>query len=118
MDKWLKRYERFGMEGLVDRASPGGPRQIPDRVRGKIFALTRTTPPSMLGISQWSSAEMARYITRTEGVSGSQTWVSRLWREHGLQPWLQGTFKISKDPRFEDKVRDVVGLSLNPPEGT
>ena len=47
----------------------------------------------------------------------SQTWVSRLWRDNGLQPWRQGTFKISKDPRFEEKVRDVVGLYLNPPEG-
>ena len=47
----------------------------------------------------------------------SQTWVSRLWREHGLRPWRQGTFKISNDPNFEDKVRDVVGLYLDPPEG-
>ncbi|MCA1673294.1 MAG: helix-turn-helix domain-containing protein, partial [Actinobacteria bacterium] len=102
VDKWLKRYERFGMQGLVDRTSPGGPRQIPDRIRGKVLALTRTTPPSVLGISPWSSTEMARYIKKTEGVYVSQTWVSRLWRENGLQPWRQGTFKISKDPRFED----------------
>jgi len=40
-----------------------------------------------------------------------------LWREYKLQPWRQGTFKISKDPKFEEKVRDVVGLYLNPPEG-
>jgi len=60
---------------------------------------------------------MSRYIMQTEEVYVSQTWVSRLWREHGLQPWRQGTFKISKDPDFEEKVRDVVGLYLNPPEG-
>jgi len=117
VDKWLKRYQQFGLAGLVDRNSPGGPRQIPDGIRGKVLALTRTTPPSVLGISHWSSAEMARYIKKTEGVYVSQTWVSRLWREHGLQPWRQGTFKISKDPRFEDKVRDVVGLYLDPPAG-
>ena len=99
----------------MSRASPGGPRQIPDRIRAKVLALTRTSPPSTLGISQWSSTEMARYIKKTEGVYVSQTWVSRLWRENGLRPWRQGTFKISKDPGFEDKVRDVVGLYLDPP---
>ncbi len=95
VDKWLERYEQFGMEGLV----------------------SRTTPPSALGISHWSSTEMAQYIKKTEGVYVAQTWVSRLWREHGLAPWQQGTFKISKDPQFEDKVRDVVGLYVDPPEG-
>ncbi|MGH3906119.1 MAG: IS630 family transposase [Pseudonocardiaceae bacterium] len=117
VDKWLKRYERFGVEGLVSRASPGGPRQIPDRIRAKVLALTRTSPPSVLGISHWSATEMAGYVKKTERVYVSQTWMSRLWRENGLRPWRQGTFKISKDPDFEDKVRDVVGLYLDPPEG-
>ncbi|MGH3907492.1 MAG: IS630 family transposase, partial [Pseudonocardiaceae bacterium] len=117
VDKWLKRYAEFGMEGLVSRVSPGGPRQIPDRIRARVLALTRASPPSALGVSHWSSTEMARYIKKTEGVYVSQTWVSRLWRENGLRPWQQGTFKISKDPDFEDKVRDVVGLYQNPPEG-
>jgi transposase len=117
VDKWLKRYEECGLEGLVNLTSPGGPRQIPDRIRSRVLALTRTTPPSALGISHWSSAEMARYIKKTEGVYVSQTWVSRLWRENGLQPWRQGTFKISRDPDFEEEVRDVVGLYLDPPEG-
>jgi transposase len=101
VNKWLKRYEKGGLEALVNLTSPGGPRQIPDRIRGRVLALTRTTPPSALGISHWSSAEMARYIKKTEGVYVSQTWVSRLWRENGLQPWRQGTFKISRDPHFE-----------------
>ncbi len=117
VDKWLKRYGKYGMDGLVSRTSPGGPRQIPDRIRARVLALTRTTPPAALGISHWSSTEMARYIKKTEGVYVSQTWVSRLWRDNDLQPWRQGTFKISKDPRFEEKVRDVVGLYLDPPEG-
>jgi len=117
IDKWLRRYEEFGFEGLVDRKSPGGPRQIPDRIRARVLALTRTAPPGQLGISHWSSAEMARYVKMTEGVYVSQTWVSRLWRDHGLQPWRLGTFKVSKDPRFEEKVRDVVGLYLDPPAG-
>ncbi|MGH4013366.1 MAG: helix-turn-helix domain-containing protein, partial [Pseudonocardiaceae bacterium] len=54
VDKWLKRYEQFGMEGLVSRTSPGAPRQIPDRIRARVLALSRTTPPSALGISHWS----------------------------------------------------------------
>jgi hypothetical protein len=105
------------MAGLVSRTSPGGPRQIPDRIRAKVLALARVTPPSALGISHWSSTDMSRYIQKTEGVYVSQTWVSRVWREHGLQPWRQGTFKISKDPDFEEKVRDIVGLYLDPPRG-
>jgi transposase len=117
VDKWLKRYEDVGMAGLVSRVSPGGPRQIPDRIRARVLAVTRTSPPSMWGISHWSSTERARYIKKTEGVSVSQPWVSQLWREHGLRPWRHGTFKISKDPDFEEKVRDVVGLYLDPPEG-
>jgi len=67
VDKWLKRYEG-GLEALVNLISPGGPRQISDRIRGRVLALTRATPPSVLGISHWSSAEMARYIKKTEGV--------------------------------------------------
>ena len=117
VDKWIKRYREFGMDGLVDRESPGGPRQIPDRIRARVLALTRISPPGEVGISHWSSAEMAGYIKKTEGVYVSQTWVSRLWREHGLKPWRQGTFKISKDPNFEEKVRDIVGLYMHPPEG-
>jgi transposase len=117
VDKWIQRYEKYGTDGLVNRTSPGGPRQIPDRIRAKVLALARTTPPSALGISHWSSSEMSRYIKKTEGVYVSTSWVCQLWRENGLKPWRQGTFKISRDPDFEDKVRDVVGLYLSPPEG-
>jgi len=117
VDKWIKRYEEEGIEGLVNRTSPGGPRQIPDRIRGRVLALTRKTPPSTLGISHWSSSEISRYIKKTEGVYVSKAWVAGLWRDHGLKPWRQGTFKLSRDPDFEDKVRDVVGLYLDPPEG-
>ena len=117
VDKWLKRYADFGIDGLVDRESPGSPRQIPDRIRSRVLAVTRTSPPAELGISHWTTSEMTKFIKRTEGVYVSPTWVARLWREHRLQPWRQGTFKISKDPEFEEKVRDVVGLYLDPPEG-
>jgi transposase len=117
IDLWLRRYAEYGIDGLATRPSPGGPRTIPDRIRGRVLALTRQTPPAELGISHWTAGEMARYIRQAEGVSVSQPWVSRLWRDNRLQPWRQGTFKISKDPEFEEKVRDITDLYLHPPEG-
>ena len=117
IDKWIDRYAVYGIGGLTSETSPGGPRTIPERIRGRVLALTRQTPPEELGISHWTSGKMADYIRKTEGVPVSQPWVSRLWRDNRLQPWRQGTFKISKDPDFEEKVRDVTSLYLNPPEG-
>jgi hypothetical protein len=60
---------------------------------------------------------MAAFITRTEGVSVSHQYVATLWRELGIKPHRQGTFKISKDPEFAEKVADIVGLYLAPPGG-
>jgi len=117
VDKWLDRYAQYGVDGLVSGASPGGPRQIPDRIRARVLALSRTSPPSTLGISHWSSPEMSKYIKKTEGVYVSARWVSGLWKDSGLQPWREGTYKISRDPHFEDKVRDIIGLYVDPPEG-
>jgi transposase len=74
VDKWIARYRLEGMAGLVSRSSPGGPRQIPDRIRARVVALARATPPASLGISHWSATDMARYIKKTEGVYVSQTW--------------------------------------------
>ena len=71
--------------------------------------MTRTTPPSETGLSHWSSREMARYLTRTEAVSVSWHYVAKVWRDNDLRPHQQGTFPLSKDPRFAEKVVDVVG---------
>ena len=60
---------------------------------------------------------MAAFIKRTEGVYVSHHYVAKLWRETGLKPHQQGTFKVSKDPAFADKVADIVGLYLDPPAG-
>jgi transposase len=117
IDKWIRRYEAYGLGGLTSGKSPGGRRTIPGHIRGRVLALTRQTPPEELGISHWTAGKMADYIKKTEGVSVSQPWVSRLWRENAIQPWRQGTFKISNDPDFEEKVRDVTELYLDPPEG-
>ncbi len=86
IDKWISRYEIYGMDGLASGVSPGGRRTIPGRIRGRVLALTRQTPPEELGISHWSAGKMAAYIRKTEGVSVSQPWVSRLWRDNGLRP--------------------------------
>jgi transposase len=113
VDRWVQRYAAHGLAGL-EELQRGGPReQVPARVRARILALTRTAPPSQTGLSHWSSREMARYVIRTEGVSVSWHYVAKLWRDNDLRPQQQGTFKPSKDPRFAEKVLDVVGLYLN-----
>jgi transposase len=117
VDRWVDRYEARGLAGLQEHKR-GGPReQVPARVRARILALTRMSPPSETGLSHWSSRQMASYLKRAEGISVSWHYVARLWREHDLRPHRQGTFKLSKDPRFAAKVADVVGLYLDPPAG-
>jgi transposase len=117
VDRWVQRYERFGLAGFEEHKRGGGREQVPARVRARILALTRSTPPADTGLSHWSSREMARYITRTEGMSVSWHYVAKLWRDNDLKPHRQGTFKLSRDPRFAEKVLDVVGLYLDPPAG-
>jgi transposase len=117
VDLWLSRYAAEGINGLYDRP-PGAPReQMPATVRSRILALTRSSPPVETGLSHWSSREMAKYIARTMGVYVSHHYVAKLWRDNGLKPHQQGTFKVSKDPDFADKVADIVGLYLDPPGG-
>jgi transposase len=117
VDLWLGRYATEGAAGLLGQR-PGGPReQVPADVRSRVLALTRVTPPPETGLSHWSSRTMADYITRTAKTPVSHHWVATLWREHGLKPHRQGTFKLSKDPQFADKVADIVGLYLDPPGG-
>jgi transposase len=69
------------------------------------------------GLSHWSSRGLARFVTRTEGVSVSHFYVAKLWRENKLRPHRHGTFKLSRDPEFAEKVADIVGLYLDPPGG-
>jgi hypothetical protein len=60
---------------------------------------------------------MATYLKKAQGIAVSHNFVSELWREHGLKPHVQGTFKLSRDPQFAEKVAEIVGLYLDPPEG-
>src|SRR3954471_7343533 len=115
VDLWLARYAADGAAGLL-AVKPGGPReQVSADVRSRVLALTRTTPPAENRVSHWSTRTMADYVTRTGKTPVSHHWVANLWREHGLKPQRQGTFKLSKDPAFADKVADIVGLYLDPP---
>jgi len=114
---WPARYADGGLDGLLDEARPGKAKEVAAADRARILALTRKSPPAELGISHWSSRTMADYVARREGIRVSHVFVADLWREAGLRPWRQGTFKLSRDPRFAAKVTDVVGLYLNPPEG-
>lgn len=117
VDRWVDRFAADGLAGLDERKR-GAPReQMPAWVAARILALTRMTPPVETGLSHWSSREMAAYLKRTEGVSVSWHYVAKLWREHGLKPHRQGTFTLSRDPAFAEKVADVVGLYLDPPGG-
>lgn len=106
--KWRKRFVDRRLDGLLDEPRPGAPRTISDAVVERVIAKTLHAKPR--DATHWSSRTMAK-------ASGlSQTAVVRIWRAFGLQPHRAETFKLSTDPLFIDKVRDIVGLYLNPPD--
>lgn len=115
--KWLDRYRAGGLAALESRKSTGRPREISGEVRSRILALTRQSPPESTGLTHWSGPQMAKYLRLHEGIRVSANFVAVLWRENGIQPHRQSTFKLSSDPDFATKVIDVVGLYLDPPEG-
>lgn len=106
--KWRSRFLHQGLDGLLDEPRPGAPRTIRDADVERVITLTLEEQPS--AATHWSTRSLAR---RT-GMS--QSAVSRIWRAFGLQPHRSETFKLSKDPLFIEKVRDIVGLYLNPPD--
>jgi transposase len=105
---WRRRYAREGLAGLADRPRSGRPQSVRRHRRAEILATTLTPPPQRLGLTHWSSRLLA------DEVGVSHNTVVRVWREHDLKPWRTETFKFSTDPELEAKVRDVVGLYLNP----
>lgn len=107
--KWRSRFVEQGLEGLSDEYRSGAPRTVSDEQVEQVVAKTLEELPAD-GSTHWSTRSMAK------AVGLSQPTISRIWRAFGLQPWRQETFKISTDPHFVDKVHDVVGLYLNPPE--
>lgn len=107
--KWRARFIDSGVEGLLDEPRVGRPRQVGDALVEKIVVDTlEHAPPGEA--THWSTRDMAKHV----GVS--QSTVSRVWRTFGLKPHLEQTWKLSSDPQFIDKVRDIVGLYLDPPE--
>lgn len=117
VDRWVDRYAEHGLAGLEERKRGAGREQVPARVAARILALTRMSPPAETGLSHWSSRAMAAYLKRAEGITVSWHYVAKLWRDNDLKPHRQGTFKLSKDPAFAEKVADIVGLYLDPPAG-
>ena len=99
-----------GLDGLLDRPRSGRPQTVRRGRRAEILAVTLSPPPEHLGVTHWSSRLLADQL----GVSHNT--VARVWADHDLKPWRTETFKFSTDPQLEAKVRDVVGLYLDPPE--
>jgi len=106
--KWRKRYLEQGLDGLLDEPRPGTSRKLSDHDVERVLALTLEATPA--GATHWSTRSLAK---RT-GLSRAS--IHRIWRAFSLAPHRSETFKLSKDPLFIDKVRDIVGLYLAPPD--
>ena len=106
--KWRNRFAVHRLDGLTDEPRPGQPRTITDAQVEEVIVKTLETTPK--DATHWSTRSMAAEV----GLN--QTAVHRIWKAFGLQPHRQDAWKLSTDPQFIEKVRDVVGLYLNPPE--
>src|SRR5881398_2019874 len=106
--RWRGRFAERGLDGLHDEPRPGKPRSIGDDDVERVIVKTLEEQPT--NATHWSTRSMAA------ATGMSQSAVSRIWRAFGLKPHQVETFKLSPDPQFIDKVRDIVGLYLNPPE--
>ncbi len=106
--KWRSRFLERRVDGLLDEPRPGTPRRTADADVERVVSMTLETTPT--DATHWSTRSMAR----RSGLSHST--INRIWRAFGLQPHRTDTFKLSSDPLFIEKVRDIVGLYLNPPD--
>lgn len=106
--KWKKDYGELGFHGLSDAPRSGRPRTVSDEEVAEVVRLTLESKPK--GATHWSTRDLAKKT----GLS--QSTVSRIWRAFRLKPHRQETFELSTDPHFVEKVRDVVGLYMNPPD--
>jgi transposase len=109
VSRWRKRFLALGVAGLLqDAPRPGRKPTISARLRQRVVTMTTRQQPS--NATHWSTRTMAAAV----GISEAS--VRRIWRAHGLKPHRVETFKISNDPAFAEKLEDIVGLYLNPPE--
>src|SRR5580693_2572879 len=106
--KWRERFREFGLDGLLDEPRVGAPRKITDRQVEDVVTKTLESMPA--NSTHWSTRLMA------EETGLSQNAIVRIWHAFGLQPHRVENFKFSKDPQFVEKVRDIAGLYLNPPD--
>lgn len=106
--KWRARFVEQRLDGLLDEPRPGTPRKVKDVEVERVLAMTLESLPR--DATHWSTRSLAKQC----GLSRST--VSRIWRAFALQPHRTEAFKLSKDPLFIDKVRDIVGLYMNPPD--
>lgn len=108
--KWRERFGTHRMAGLADAPRPGQPRKITDAKVEEVITQTLESKPA--NATQWSTRSLAQHCGLTQNA------IHRIWKTFGLKPHLQENFKLSTDPFFVEKVRDVVGLYVNPPEQT
>ena len=106
--KWRQRFLERRLDGLLDEPRPGAPRQVGDAQVEQVVRLTLESTPA--DATHWSTRAMAKRSGLTQTMAG------RIWRAFGLQPHRVEGFKLSKDPLFIEKVRDIVGSYLNPPD--
>jgi len=106
--KWRSSFLEHRLDGLTDEPRPGSPRKVSDAEVERVITKTLESTPK--GATHWSTRSMAK------ATGMSATTVRRIWHTFALQPHRTDTFKLSNDPLFIDKVRDVVGLYLDPPE--
>ncbi len=106
--RWRNRFAEHRLDGLVDEPRPGRPRTITDEQVEEVIIKTLESTPK--NATHWSTRSMAAEVGLTQNA------VLRIWQAFGLQPHRQETWKLSRDPQFVEKLVDVVGLYLNPPE--
>ena len=106
--KWHRRFLQARLEGLYDEPRPGAPRKVTDQEVEQVIIQTLETTPR--GETHWST----RGLAKATGLS--RMTISRIWHAFGLQPHRNDTFKLSPDPQLIEKVRDIVGLYMNPPD--
>ena len=106
--KWRERFRQQRLEGLLDEPRPGAPRTISDAQVEEVITKTLETMPA--NSTHWSTRLMAAETGLTQNA------IVRIWHAFGLQPHRVENFRFSKDPQFIEKVRDIVGLYINPPD--